>query len=390
MLMLCAVCAVSLLADSVRVSFKVEAPMPDSLPVRVVGSPAVLGAWSEVDALVLARQGSGLWGGAIRVPTGAGFAFNLVRGGWDAEAVLSTGAPRPDEWCVAGSDTTISIVVEGWEDTSRPSGRIAGHLVSLGKLPSSLLPEPRDVWVILPRSYPSDSTARYPVLYVHDGQDSFDATRSTTGAEWRLDETADSLTLAGIIPGIIIVAVAATQYRTHEYADTTLGEAYAEFLVEELKPLVDGRFRTMTGREHTATIGRSLGGLISLLAAWWHPFTFGQAACLSPFLLWGDGKVFGTLDAVPPVRPRLFFSIGGEPLDSMLAPSVEASCSLFARSKWRPGHDLRCSGPPEGDRSDSSQSAVLVEALEFLFSGRGRETGSEPHGVEDGISKVPY
>ena len=386
MILLALLLATGELPDSVTISFAVEAPSPDTLPVRVVGNTPELGEWNHERALTLKRSGSCGWSGTIRVPRGTVCAFNLLRGGWQAEAVSSDGVPLADMWCEATVDTAVRFVVEEWEDVIRPAGRVRGEVVSLGQTSCAGCASPRDVWVVLPRSY-AKSSARYPVLYVHDGQDAFDATRSSTGSEWRLDETADSLSRAGRLPEIIIVAVAATQQRALEFADTTFGEAYARFLAVELKPMIDGRFRTRAGRNHTATIGRGLGGLICFLSAQWHPDVFGQAACLSPFLLWGDEKVLTkTGYAAPDRRARLFLSVDSGIADGLLAPSIDAACSMLVHRGWVVGSELQCVG--EGSRRPNEvRTNSLVDALLFLFPEDEGENETDNHGVEDDATK---
>lgn len=360
-------------AESATVSFTVRASVPDSAPVRVVGSLEALGCWDAQAALVLARSGGDEWTGRLTVPLGESFSFNVVRGDWEGLALGADGELLPDMWCTA-RDTTIVIPVDGWDDT-RTTHAVRGEVVSLGEVACEGLPEAHEVWVVLPESYHADEPARYPVLYVHDGQDAFDAGRSTTGVEWRLDEIADSLHAVGLMPPIIVVAVAATRYRLYEYADTTLGEAYARFITDELKPRIDGRFRTRADRASTATLGHSLGGLIALLTAWWHADAVGHAACLAPFLAWGDEKVLSTMERLPKERPRLYLSLGDGGLDDMVRPTMEAACSLLASRGWERGGDLVCTrSRAEGIAALDADD--LARALIFLFGAADTEKRS--------------
>src|SRR5439155_12044518 len=130
-----------------------------------------------------------------------------------------------------------------------------GNIKRHRAFPSKILGNRRDVLVYLPRGYRRFSRQRYPVLYLHDGQNVFDAATSFAGVEWGVDETAERLIRAKLIEPLIIVAVANMgDERVHEYAPTRgvidakakrkkrrkgLAPQYGQFLMEELKPYID-------------------------------------------------------------------------------------------------------------------------------------------------------
>src|SRR6266705_311116 len=145
---------------------------------------------------------------------------------------------------------------------------------------SRVLGNRRDVLVYLPPDYRRFSSRRYPVLYLHDGQNVFDAATSFAGVEWGVDETAQRLIQRKLIEPLIIVAVANIgEQRVHEYAPTPgviepkenprkrsrgLAHIYGQFLIEELKPFIDYKYRTNPDAEFTGLGGSSLGGLATL------------------------------------------------------------------------------------------------------------------------------
>jgi predicted alpha/beta superfamily hydrolase len=155
----------------------------------------------------------------------------------------------------------------------------------------------RTIHVYLPASYEKETNRRYPVLYLHDGQNIF----STAGTNiafgwgsWQLDKTADHLARAGKMQEIIMVAVDNSTNRYHEYygnlgssqANTTISrptdfENYAAFLIKELRPQIDREYRTESDAANTGVMGSSLGGICSIELAWEHPEIFGRAASLS-------------------------------------------------------------------------------------------------------------
>jgi predicted alpha/beta superfamily hydrolase len=152
---------------------------------------------------------------------------------------------------------------------------------------------PRPVQIYLPPSYHSESYRRYPVLYLHDGQNVFSSAGTNVcfgWGNWELDKTVDELCQAGKMQEIILVAVHNTSARYGEYCGrhhaaepgtNTEFENYEAFLVQELKPKIDSLFRTLPDSANTGVMGSSLGGICSIVLAWDHPEIFGRAASLS-------------------------------------------------------------------------------------------------------------
>jgi predicted alpha/beta superfamily hydrolase len=158
--------------------------------------------------------------------------------------------------------------------------------------------KPRDVLVYLPPGYERDTTARYPVIYFHDGNNVFDVATSFIGVEWGVDETAEKLIRAGTVRPFIAVAVYNTPDRVSEYTPAVDpknggGKAadYARFLIEELKPFIDRVYRTRTGPGQTGVVGSSLGGIVSLYLGLQYPNEFGLVGCLSPAAWWADRDI---------------------------------------------------------------------------------------------------
>src|SRR5262249_51494278 len=147
----------------------------------------------------------------------------------------------------------------------------------------------RTVSVWMPPGYGLDPHRRFPVFYMHDGQNLFDAETAFGGVPWRADETAERAIRAGRVPPVMIVGVANTPGRLDEYGPKSDNRArdYGRFLVEEVKPFVDGAYRTLPEPEHSGVGGSSMGGLISLHLAQWYPDVFEKCAAMSPSLWWG-------------------------------------------------------------------------------------------------------
>jgi predicted alpha/beta superfamily hydrolase len=162
-------------------------------------------------------------------------------------------------------------------------------------VPSRQLGTNRTVRVRLPASYWRETARRYPVLYLHDGQNIFASagTNCCFGwGSWEVDKTAHRLAAEGRMREVILVGIDNSRFRYQEYRGPTAGtgetdrersrfENYAAFLTKELKPLIDGEYRTLTTARDTAILGSSMGGICSLAVAWEHPRTFGTVASMS-------------------------------------------------------------------------------------------------------------
>lgn len=234
--------------------------------------------------------------------------------------------------------------------------RVTGYVEHLAPIDSQFV-DRRNVDVWLPSGYFSaGATARrYPVIYCQDGQNLFDPATSFIGVDWGVDETLTRLIAGKQIPAAIVVAVWNTPKRLSEYMPQKpfervkesdvpdmfksarrqpLGDAYLCYLVNELKPAIDARYRTLPGRESTCILGSSLGGLISLYAIYEYPDVFGGAACLSTaWTVAGRITARDLQKALPdPKTHRIYFDYGNEtkedgyePLQLMVDSQMKAA-----------------------------------------------------------------
>ncbi len=193
-----------------------------------------------------------------------------------------------------------------------------GRYANLSGLPAGNVPA-RDVTVYLPANYDSESAARFPVMYMHDGQNLFDDVFSAFG-EWGVDEAVDALTASGDIGPLMIVGVPNNADRVGEYTPSEdpiegggRGADYVRWLVEAVKPAIDASFRTACARESTAVMGSSLGGLISLWMATEAPANqlFGRFGVVSPSLWWDGEALLEAIETGTLPRPtRLWLDMG--------------------------------------------------------------------------------
>lgn len=140
--------------------------------------------------------------------------------------------------------------------------------------------------IYFPPGYEENTLKRYPVLYMHDGQNLFFPEEAFFNNEWRIDETMERLNAMNVIDKVLVVGVYPHD-RMYEYTQPGY-EGFGRFLVEELKREVDANLRTLANAANTAVMGSSLGGVVSLYLAWQYPHVFGKAACLSSTFTYHD------------------------------------------------------------------------------------------------------
>lgn len=232
------------------------------------------------------------------VPLGQLLECKVTRGSAITEEGDAYGHRSPPHRLVVTGDATLNLHVNGWQDAKKAGkpSTISGHVEAF-TLHSPELGVERDVLVYLPPSYAAGER-RYPVLYMHDGHNCFDAATSFAGEEWRADEAAEDLAKEGREVIIVAVPVGAErneiytpfESRVNGYAPRV--NAYATFLAETLKKHVDATYRTLPDREHTGVAGSSFGGLASLYTGFAHADTFGFVGAFSPSLWVGDYELF--------------------------------------------------------------------------------------------------
>ncbi|MCU1322745.1 MAG: alpha/beta hydrolase [Acidobacteriaceae bacterium] len=245
---------------------------------------------------------------------------------------------------------------------------------------SAILPSVRDVMVYLPPQYfsesESDAQRRFPVLYLHDGQNLFDGLTSyVPGRTWRADTTADELAIANMMEPVILVGIANTGLRRMaEYTPTRdfkmgggEGQSYGRLLIEELKPFIDGAYRTKTGPGDTGLGGSSLGGLISLSLGLEHPEVFGKLAIMSPSLWWGHRSILQFVHGVNP-RPDLKIWLDmGTAEGARHLRDADILYKMLVRLGWGPEKDLRYVTAEGAVHDENAWADRLGEALKFLF-----------------------
>lgn len=182
----------------------------------------------------------------------------------------------------------------------------------------------KKIWVYLPENY-TTSNKRYPVIYMHDGQNLFDAKTSYVG-EWNVDETLDSIKAQVIVIGIEHGGENRIQELTpckHPKYDGGNADAYLDFMVETLKPAIDKKYRTKTNANNTAIFGSSLGGLVSFYASLKYPNVFGKVGCFSPSFWFCREDLNALMEKTKDFDTRIYFLCGDDEGDDDVIRDME-------------------------------------------------------------------
>lgn len=329
--------------EKINVTFRIETTtLSDSDRVFVVGNTEEIGNWNP-GKVALEKISNKLWQKTLSFTKGTRIEYKFTKGNWQTEALKDDATVPSNAVLKVEHDTTISLVINNWRDkfNFKVAGQITGKVEYYKNFVIDGL-KPRDIIIWLPPNYEKETNMRYPVLYMHDGQNIFDPRTSSMFIDWQVDETADSLIRNGEIEPIIIVGMNNTDDRSTEYSDTPLGRLYMKFIIEKVKPFVDSKYRTLTDAKNTAVAGSSMGGLISMMCAWEHPEVFSKAACFSPAF-----KI-GNIDYVKKVLEysgkkkeiSLYIDNGGVDLDAQLLPGVNEMVSALEKKGFVKDEDL--------------------------------------------------
>lgn len=182
----------------------------------------------------------------------------------------------------------------------------------------------KTIWVYLPYNYSKQPETRYPVIYMHDGQNVFDHAESPK-REWHVEDKLNDLHSEAIIIGI---EHGGHTHRIDEltpYGNDTHGGGHAndylDFLINTLKPYVDKNYRTLTDKDNTSIFGSSVGGLISFYALLKFPGVFGSAGVFSPSF-WFSDDIYGFIKDVKTIEGRIYFMAGDHESKAMI-PDLE-------------------------------------------------------------------
>lgn len=218
--------------------------------------------------------------------------------------------------------------------------------------------------VFQPPGYEENTLKRYPILYMQDGQNLFFPDEAFAGVHWQVPETLGVLDSMNIIDKVLVVGLYPNE-REHDYTSPGY-EAYGRFFVERLKPEIDLRYRTLHHPRHTAVMGSSLGGVVSLYLSWQYPEIFGMAGCMSSTFGWRD-DLFERIANEPRRDIRLYLD-SGWPQDN-----YEVTCNmraLLARRGYVEGGELLYFAFPQALHNERFWAMRSHLPYQFFFGRR--------------------
>lgn len=318
---------------------QVPAYTPANATLYIAGS---FNGWAPGSAThALSRQPDSSW--LITLPAGTGtIQFKFTRGSWASVEGNATGAQRPNRTFTYGNGDTVNVSILSWEDLHTGGG---GGGTSTANAQVQVLTDTfympqlnryRRIWLYLPPDYTTATAKRYPVIYMHDGQNLFDNLTAFAG-EWQIDETLSQLHAQGNHGAIVVGINNGGSQRINEYSPWVnaqygggQGDEYVDFIVQTLKPWIDARYRTDSTRLGTAIGGSSMGGLISQYAAMQYQHVFSKAAVFSPSL-WFSPSVYTQISQIGKQHPMRFYVLAGALESSnMVAQATQLQTDLLA------------------------------------------------------------
>lgn len=362
----------SLLAQS-QVTFVInDLPKnhPQNAPIYLAGT---INNWNPSSAAhQLQQDENGNY--AITLELHEEMAFKFTRGDWSKVEADPYGNDIGNRSYRLNAQDTVFFSIQGWKDLikdrSSPHSTRSENVSIIEAFEIPQLQRQRDIWIYLPPDY-AQSTAAFPVIYMHDGQNLFDAATSFSG-EWKVDETLNQWAENNKQSFIVVGIANGEAHRMNEYAPWVNdqygggeGEAYVSFITETLKPYIDSNFRTLAGPEHTALVGSSLGGIISFYAGLQYPEVFGKIGALSP-AFWYNPEFFAFANTTTlPRHQRLYLSAGGEEPESVAANITRISSTLLSRG-WA-ANRLQSKVHAGYGHNETYWASIFEETITFLF-----------------------
>lgn len=242
----------------------------------------------------------------------------------------------------------------------------ASSQVSKFKIAAPQLDTQKTIWVYTPKSY-KKSKKNYPVIYMFDAQNLFDAETSYVG-EWKIDEYLDRLTknqviIVGIEHGNDKRIEELTPYPNEKYGGGK-GDDFLDFMINTLKPHIDISYRTKTDAANTSIFGSSLGGLMACYAVIKHPKTFGSAGVFSP-AFWINPEIYELVETTELPESAYFYFMAGDQEDENMVTDQQKMVMLLTE-KGIPDDHIKTKIIEGGTHNEALWRNQFPEAFEWL------------------------
>lgn len=334
-----------------------------------------LNGWNPKDEnYAFKKQSDGSFTLAIS-PKESTVEYKITQGSWDVAEGDANGNSIGNRKIEVNSTTpkSMEITVESWQkkivkkSTTSKNVKILSESFDIPQLKTT-----RKVWIYLPEEYHT-SEARYPVIYMADGQNLFDEATSYSG-EWRVDETMDSLKTLNKINAIVVGIDNGGSERLNEYSPWKNeqyggghGDAFADFLAQTLKPYIDTYFKTKNDAQNTALIGSSMGGLISLYTGVKYPEKFGKLGVFSPALWFSEAdlKTYVQKNSSSLKNTKIYF-VAGQNESKEMVNDINEIVEIL-KAKGLSNQNINVKIDEKGTHSEGFWAQQLPDALLWLF-----------------------
>ncbi|MBO6200874.1 MAG: alpha/beta hydrolase [Chryseobacterium sp.] len=320
------------------------------------------------------KNAEGFYSLTIPAQTGK-IEYKITQGSWDIAETDENGNSIQNR-VLENSDKSqiVELKISGWsapkekKHTTTSNVKILSENFTIPQLNTT-----RKIWIYLPPDYEISKT-KYPVIYMHDGQNLFDEFTSFSG-EWSVDETMDEIYKAMGKSAIVIGIDNGGDKRLSEYSPwnnekyktTGEGDLYVEFLAKTLKPYIDKTYRTEKQASKNVIMGSSMGGLISLYASAKYPTVFGKAGIFSPafWFVSEDLKKYLNVNRNN-LKNSKFYFVAGKNEDETMAPEIENVNDLLLK-KSVPAKNIIVKIDEDGTHSESYWKRELKASLIWLL-----------------------
>ncbi len=286
--------------------------------------------------------------------------------------------------------TTVTLPAENFMpvDANKDLTRQKSRLIVVENFHAVKLDNNRSLHIYLPPGYYENREKRFPVLYAQDGKSVYDLS-DWSKESLNMHRTADQLISEGKIKEIIVVGIDNIgNERLNEYAHwdgidrgnqiTAKGLLYEDFVLHDVKPFIDKNFRTLADRDNTAMLGGSMGGFVTFNIGFRHPDIFSQLAMMSPYLGWGNGKLYNELSQgeYSGKKPlKLWIDAGSEEKDFL--DMVGSGVALLLNQGYQYPGELAAYEAPGGEHTESSWEKRIESILLYFYGDIGKPKSVE-------------
>lgn len=330
--------------------------------------------WNPSDtSFLMKHQGNGVFELKKTFPATleGSIEYKYTRGSWDTVESDGNGGNIANREMKYKMGLVLSDTIQGWDLEPPKSSALSSVKVFHESMQMPTLNRQRRVWVCLPADYES-STNRYPVIYMHDGQNLFDQTVGNFG-EWEVDETMRQLEEQYGFSAIIVGIDHGDSLRLREYSPYTHpkygggeGDEYLDFIVNTLKPAIDATFRTIPDRENTAIAGSSMGGLISFCAGIQHAHVFSKLFVFSPSF-WFNHQVYEDAQQLMEDQGfQIYLLVGTDEGGGMVNATKKMQAILESSGKFT-ADNLKTSIVKGGKHNENFWKQEFPKALKWMY-----------------------